>query len=366
MANIKPYFSYGKFSNDRDLITSTTTYSGAQKRYFSSLDAEIFIGGERILDIVRIDFSYEEKKMPYYGFNSFTPSKIFVGQKLVQGTFVINFTEAGYIAKLLQRIDQSTLANEFDLIGQACSDANAPLFGLQFDILVGYGGYNIKSELSLNNTYLKIQGVCINGYQQILDVSGEPVMETYSFIAKTIEFDGFEYPSSSKNNQSIVYEEDVLNDNSNTRSMQIVEKRLTADVKELTQKCNNDSNLLGLIVNVIHSLHNPGNNESHIYVDFEEQLNSDRNNKVAGNVTLTISDNEVNLSKTYPLTYTPNTTGHYGVRLSSEETKKIKSKLSKSSQKAVTCSLKFDYLLDGELKSNYLMTVCMIRGLNYD
>ena len=77
MANIKPYFSYGKFSNDRDLITSTTTYSGAQKRYFSSLDAEIFIGGERILDIVRIDFSYEEKKMPYYGFNSFTPSKIY-------------------------------------------------------------------------------------------------------------------------------------------------------------------------------------------------------------------------------------------------------------------------------------------------
>ena len=66
MPSIKPYFSYGKFSHDRDLITSTTTYSGVKKRYFSSLDAEIYIGGERILDIVRIDFMYEEKKLPYY------------------------------------------------------------------------------------------------------------------------------------------------------------------------------------------------------------------------------------------------------------------------------------------------------------
>ncbi|MEG1494737.1 MAG: hypothetical protein RR406_00335 [Bacilli bacterium] len=190
----KPYFTYGASASDRDLITSTTTYSGVHKRYFSSLDAEVFAGEERLLDIVRIDFSYEEKKLPYYGFNSFVPSKIFVGQKIVQGTFVINFTEAGYMAKLLQKIDKSELSSDYDLIGQSCNNENAPLFGKQFDILVGYGGHKVASETSLNSTHMVIQGVCINGYQQILDTSGEPVMEVYSFIAKAIKFDGFKYP----------------------------------------------------------------------------------------------------------------------------------------------------------------------------
>lgn len=363
MANIKPYFSYGPLSSNRDLITSTTTYSGVQKRYFSSLDAEIFIGGERLLDIARIDFMYEEKKMPYYGFNSFIPSKIFVGQKLVQGTFAINFTEAGYIAKLLQKIDRSELSSDLDLIGQSCSNENAPLFGLQFDILVGYGGHKIASEASLNNTYLVIQGACINGYQQILDISGEPVMETYSFIAKAIKFDGYKYPERINNNP--IVEEDSNDNENKKRSMQLVEERLKTEVDELTEKCSNDKKLLGLIVRTIHSLHK-NDGKSHIYVDFQKQMNSDKNNCVAGRVTLTISDNEVNINKEYSLEHTPNTDGHYGVILDKEDTDKIKKKLSTNSQKAVSCSLKFDYILDGELQSPPAKhAVLMIQGLNY-
>lgn len=365
MASIKPYFSYGQFSSDRDLITSTTTYSGVQKRYFSSLDAEIFIGGERILDIVRIDFSYEEKKMPYYGFNSFVPSKIFVGQKIVQGTFAINFTESGYIAKLLQKIDKSELANDFDMIGQACSAENAPLFGLQFDILVGYGGYNVKNETSLNSTYLVLQGVCVNGYQQILDISGEPVMETYSFIAKTIKFNGFEYPSlsSSSTSSGNISTDNGDDTDTNKIDMQLVEKRSTTDMKELIEKCNSNKNLLGLIVNVVNSLH-VKDDESHIYVDFEQQLNSNKNNAVIGNVSLTISDNQVDIHNTYELKKTANTTGHYGVRINKADTEKIKKKLN-GAQSVITCSIKFDYLLNGEIKSNYSTVVGMIKGLNY-
>ena len=109
---MKSYFTYGTTASDRDFVTSTIKYSNTLKRYFSSLDAEIFIGGERILDINRIDFSYEEKKLPIYGFNSFIPSRIIVGQKIIQGTFIINFTEVGYIANLLEKIDESAIANQ--------------------------------------------------------------------------------------------------------------------------------------------------------------------------------------------------------------------------------------------------------------
>ena len=361
MPSIKPYFSYGKFSHDRDLITSTTTYSGVKKRYFSSLDAEIYIGGERILDIVRIDFMYEEKKLPYYGFNSFVPSKIFVGQKIVQGTFAINFTESGYIAKLLQKIDKSELANSYDLIGQACSEENAPLFDKQFDILVGYGGYK-NNEASLNNTYLVLQGVSINGYQQILDISGEPVMETYSFIAKAIKFDGFKYPDKSLNDNDLDIDDSSTEDN-RKRSMQVVEKRLDYEVKELAEKCNRDKKLLGLVVHTIHSLHSK-DNKSHIYVDFQNQFNADKNNCIVGPVTLTISDNEVDIPNVFELVHTPDTEGHFGVKLEKEHTDKIKKKLSKSSQKLVTCSIYFKYLLDGKIEDKTI-DVGMIRGLNY-
>lgn len=60
----KPYFTYGvnMSASDRDLVTSTTMYNGQLKRYFSSLDAEVFIGGERILDIVRLDFLTKKRK----------------------------------------------------------------------------------------------------------------------------------------------------------------------------------------------------------------------------------------------------------------------------------------------------------------
>lgn len=361
---IKPYFTYGVSASDRDLITSTTTYSGIHKRYFSSLDAEIFIGGERLLDINRIDFSYEEKKLPYYGFNSFVPSRIFVGQKIVQGTFVINFTEPGYIAKLLQKIDKSDLSSEYDLIGQACSEENAPLFGKQFDILVGYGGYNIASEASFNNTHLIIQGVSVNGYQQMLDTSGEPVMEMYSFIAKAIKFDGFKYPE--KTDNSTTNENSDSNLSSNKKwAYRVTEKRIASEVTELKDRCNNDKKLLGIIVDVSHSLHKK-DKKSHIYVDFVEQLNSNSNCRIADTpITLTIADNEVNISRVIQsFNKTESTSGHYGAILNESETELIKKKLSTNSQKLVSCILKYNYILDGKVYSESL-NVGMRRGLNY-
>lgn len=361
----KPYFTYGVSAADRDLITSTTTYNGVHKRYFSSLDAEIFIGEERILDINRIDFSYEEKKLPYYGFNSFNPSRIFVGQRIVQGTFVINFTESGYIAKLLQKIeDKSDLANDYDLVGKACDKDNAPLFANQFDILVGYGGHNISKETSLNSTYLKIQGVAINGYQQILDTSGDPVMEMYSFIAKTIQFDGFKYPEKKEETDTTVDANDDLSAN-RPWTYRVVEKRVKSNVVELKNRCDKDKKLLGIIVDVSHSLHSK-DNKSHIYVDFAEQLNSNSNCRIADTpITLTIADNEVNISRVIQtFKKTDGTTGHYGAILNAQETELVKKKLSTNSQKIVSCVLKYNYILDNKVYSESL-TVGMRRGLKY-
>ena len=188
----KPYFSYGTnlTASNRDLVTSTIKYENQNKRYFSSIDAEIYMGGERILDINRIDFSYQENKMPVYGFNSFIPSKVFVGQKLIQGTFIINFTKPGYIAELLNRVKESEIANEYDKVGVSCDSNNSALFKKSFDILMGYGGHNTENEDSYGSCYQILQGVYITGFQQILDTSGEPIYEVYTFLARNFSFNG--------------------------------------------------------------------------------------------------------------------------------------------------------------------------------
>ena len=297
----KPYFTHGVnlAASDRDLVTSTTMYSGQLKRYFSSLDAEVFIGGERILDIVRLDFSYEEKKMPFYGFNSFWPSRIFVGQKIIQGTFDINFTEPGYIAKLLQKIEASAAQDSASLVGQTCSLENSPLFGKAFDILVGYGGFNVENEASFRNTHQILEGVMVNGYSQILDTSGEPVMEVYSFIAKNLKFGGYEFDKNSYNDDIASSDSDIGSSGpTDLGGIEIVEKRISGDVADLRDKCHKDSTLLGVIVDVTNALHIK-DNKSHIYIDFA--FLNDNKTYVKENESLTIHDNELRISETYTL-----------------------------------------------------------------
>lgn len=359
----KPYFTYGvnMSASDRDLVTSTTMYSGQLKRYFSSLDAEIFIGGERILDIVKLDFSYEEKKMPFYGFNSFWPSRMFVGQKIIQGTFIINFTEPGYIAKLLQNIEGSKRQDNTELIGRSCSLENSPLFGKAFDILVGYGGYTVNGQESFRNTHQVIEGVYINGYQQILDISGEPVMEVYSFIAKNLTFGGYKYDSNQYSNDTGDNSDSDTSGPTNLEGVEIVEDRLSAEKTELVSRCSNNENLLGIIVDVNNALH-VKDKGSHIYVDFKQFLNGNNSTYIAGNVTLVIHDNEVGLSETHSLVRKNGDI--FGTVLDDIKTNMIKKKLTGSSQQLVSCSLS-GTVMHNNKKQPFNKKVFMRKGVNY-
>lgn len=361
MASNKPYFTHNTHPNDRDVVTSTTKYSGQLKRYFSSLDAEVYMGGERILDIVRIDFSYEEKKMPFYGFNSFWPSRVFTGQKIIQGTFVINFTEPGYIAKLLQRIKSSDLEQKTELVGKSCSEENAPLFAKSFDILIGYGGYQIEKEVSYKNTHQILQGVHINGYQQILDISGEPVLEVYSFIAKNLKFGGYKFENLNNGNNNSHNSDNNSSGTSSLTGFEIVEKRLTSHVKDLADSCKRDNKLLGIVVDTYHSLHKT-NKKSHIYVEITQLINAEKGDRITGGVTLTIHDNEVNISETY---YLNSRSGNqFGVLINEEQTRLIKKKLTGNSQKLVSCTVQFDFIRNGE-KHQGKKQVYMRKGVNY-
>ena len=310
---MKPYFSYGVNlpASNRDLVTSTIKYEGATKRYFSSIDAEIYIEGERILDINRLDYSYEEKKLPIYGFNSFIPSSILIGQKIIQGTFIINFTRPGYIAELIHNGDGSQIDNKYAKVGISCDVNNSALFKKSFDIVIGYGGHNIAHEDSYRSTYQVLRGVYINGYQQILDTSGEPIYEVYSFIARNLSFES----------ASAIYGAGYNEYKENKENKEAEE--IVPTEPEITEEETEDSGNGSLAsVKVRHAM--TTHRLSKISVIFPTMYTLD-----IQSVRVTISDNQIDMSRSYLLNKKGN---EWEINLDIYDTAKINKKLTSTSK----------------------------------
>lgn len=329
---MKRYFSYGLQANDRDLITSVTKVGNTTKRYFSSLDAEIYFGGERILDIYNIEVSYEEQVLPMYGFNSFMPSKMFRGQKIIQGTFTINFTEVGYLVNLLNRIPESSIANKYDKVGITCDEGNAPMFAKEFDILLGYGGYN-NEEISYNATSQIVQGAHITSYKQVLDTSGEPILEMYSFIARNIKVATVKATEgdSSNNNTS---DKNASGTDSQNFSYEVLITTNPKEIKELEDKAKSDKNLLG-IVGKVYTMQE--GDTLQLVAEITQKMNSSKGDKIE-NVKVNASDNHLKISKTYSLESAGENKWVYKFTDSDDITK---FKKATSNKQAILCSVEF-------------------------
>ena len=181
---MKPYYVHGTSLEDREFFTSVVkTTGGTLKRYFSSIETEFYFGEKEMEDIVDFRFSLQEQTMPIYGFNSFVANAEVLGRKVIQGSFAINFTEAGYMNKVLDSISDSDYEISFSTLKKFCNAKSAPQFPKLFDITIGYGYYNKGENGTYNNTHQILKGVRITGMETGLDVSGNPIMEVYSFTA---------------------------------------------------------------------------------------------------------------------------------------------------------------------------------------
>lgn len=185
-----PYYTYGGNLLDREKFTSTvnTTYTDIYgsniRRYFSSIDAEVYFGDIRMDEMVAFDFIIEEKKLPIFGYNNFTPKRLLTGQKTIQGSFAINFTRTHNMAAVLAAVQDSLYVNEYEETQFYCSDDNQALFGKGFDITLSYGDH--QGEGSYNSCIQTLIGCYITSYRQAFDTSGEPILDMYTFIAKDL------------------------------------------------------------------------------------------------------------------------------------------------------------------------------------
>lgn len=170
------------------------------KRYYSSVDAEIYFGSIFIDEVTSITWTIQQQAMPIFGYNSYTFDDIAVGSRLVQGQFAVNFTKAGYLKELQNDSEFTRIARKlYGKDNQAQSyftqdyrkRLNMPVWDNGFDIVIGFGDHdkNLNGlENNMYKTYAILDCCQITGSMVQLDYNGEPVQEVYTFIARDIKY----------------------------------------------------------------------------------------------------------------------------------------------------------------------------------
>lgn len=74
--------------------------------YFSGSQTAIYIGDVWIDEITSMSYAVSQRKMPIYGYADTYFRYVSKGQKIVQGSFTINFKEAGYLWLALQHYQE--------------------------------------------------------------------------------------------------------------------------------------------------------------------------------------------------------------------------------------------------------------------
>ena len=232
------YYTYDSANmKNRNTFTSTVQQGNTIKRYFSSLDSDVYFGSILIDELTAINFSVTENKMPIFGFNSFIANRMIAGQRVIQGAFAINFTKTNYLLNILNNIDDSILHSGYDSIITRC-EGNNPLFEKEFDITIVYG-YLDSYEASMQT----LLGCRITNYQQALDTDGNPILDMYTFIAKDLKIDGIEMNVDTESND--------ITSNDEYETYSIISANDSDKRTELYNQCNEDENFIGIIVDPI-------------------------------------------------------------------------------------------------------------------
>lgn len=216
------------------------------KRYYSSIDVEIYFGEIYIDEIVNLQFTVQQNAQPLYGYNSFVMDDLALGNRVISGSFVINFTSPQYLFKVLDDlsamrgvkdpqikqwgrklgidvewdadrrlvvvdgvefelgevpgtrfeaeegrhyvINEDTLLEAVGRGGAAehrRAQSNRPLWDKTFDIDIVYGS-KPRELRGPEARDMIIKDANVLSCMQQFDIQGEPVLEQYMFIARDI------------------------------------------------------------------------------------------------------------------------------------------------------------------------------------
>lgn len=176
------------------------------KRYYSVIDAEVYFGNEYVEDIHDINWSVKQNVTPLFGYNSYTYDELARGNRLIVGSFLINFTSPNYLFSILKEADKANVTSITNMTsytvpvlsksktpsirkgtyGSQEKGHNTHMWPQTFDIDIIFG----EKTGAGDPVHILLLGCAIQDCQMALSASasGSPpvIMERYSFIAQDI------------------------------------------------------------------------------------------------------------------------------------------------------------------------------------
>ncbi len=242
-----PYYIKSEYQQKEN----TVEHQRFSQEYFSGSDVNIYFGDIWLDEITALQISVQENVQPIYGYASYTSDAWARGTRLVTGSFRINFKESNYINAVLNLIEKrkeshkdfpqsqesllkppkniedaldelerSADSQAFNKLAKAYQRAiwgedthsrvenqendsyfypnsiNPKLRKEGFSILINYGPSIEETYRQLrsgkpedvNATVKSIVGVQLSAVTQVIDGSGQPIEEEYTFIAKDLDY----------------------------------------------------------------------------------------------------------------------------------------------------------------------------------
>lgn len=84
-------------------VDGTIADSSVYKRYYSDISAELYINGEWFQDINTISWQVSRQQYPLFGYNSYIFDDLALGTRIIQGQFVVNFTEPDIMRDIITK-----------------------------------------------------------------------------------------------------------------------------------------------------------------------------------------------------------------------------------------------------------------------
>lgn len=131
-------------------------------QYFSGANTYIEVNNNKLIECAGISYSLQNSQQPIYGYGSTVFDAVLPGREIIQGNFVINYTEPNYIVNLL---------------GGTAATFNTFLLP-KFDIKIMFGNDKAKSRI--------IQSCFLVSMGQSIQISEQVILEEYSFIGRNL------------------------------------------------------------------------------------------------------------------------------------------------------------------------------------
>ena len=151
------------------------------RRYYSTIDATIFLNGKIIEEVVQLQWTVEENVMPLFGYNSYVWDEIARGSRIISGAFAINFTVPDYLEQLVNNTSDDSSITFKNTGKRLTKDEHSARWTKGFTIGIGYGS---KDNVIGEQPCKFLEDVQLKSTGQALDTQGGQLVEIYQFIAK--------------------------------------------------------------------------------------------------------------------------------------------------------------------------------------